>query len=98
MPSSGHAGYARAAVSIRAIRCRRAQATEAPTRQAPLASRLRSLCFGYLIRDSPQLSLVEHRVVHHANQHLLNRSVTEPIDDALDRLGRNFPARLRRLI
>src|SRR5262249_38091642 len=42
-----------------------------------------------LIGERTQLLLVEHGAVHHADQDLFDRSVAEPVDDALDGLGRH---------
>ena len=51
-----------------------------------------------LVGQHAQLPLVEHRGIHHADQDLFDGAVAEPVDDALDGLGRDPPARLGRLV
>src|SRR6266481_9822494 len=98
MRSYGCAGSARAGALSRAIRHRRAPASEAPIPTAGPASTLPSSRLRDLVGQHAQLLLVEHGAVHHADQNLLDRSVAEPIDDPLDGLGRNPPAGMRRLV
>src|SRR5260370_22029912 len=96
MPSYGYAGCARAGPSSRAMRHRRAPATEAPIPAAGPPLPLPSLRLCDLVGQHAQLPLVDHGAVHHADQNLLHRSVAEPIDNPLDGLGRNPPARVSR--
>src|SRR5258708_4724942 len=96
MPSCGYAGCARAGPSSRAMRHRRAPATEAPIPAAGPPLPLPSLRLCDLVGQHAQLPLVDHGAVHHADQNLLHRSVAEPIDNPLDGLGRNPPARVSR--
>src|SRR5262245_13454046 len=98
MPSSAAAGFARAESSTPATQCRRARASAAPIRAAVPTSLLSSFCPRDLVRKHAQLSLIEHRAIHHADQDLLDRAVAEPVDDALDGLGCHPPARLRGMI
>src|SRR5215213_7133726 len=57
-----------------------------------------SLGLRNLIGQRAQLTLVEHRRVHHADQHLFDGAVAEPVDDALDGFRRNPRAGLGGLI
>src|SRR6266568_4435592 len=68
----------------------RATRSAAPTPPEPPASFFPSLrlCLRNLVGKHTQLPLVEHGRIHHANQNLFDRTVTEPIDDALDRFRR----------
>src|SRR5215470_16577908 len=98
MPSSAPAGFARAGPSTPATQCRRARASAAPIRAAVPTSLLSSLCPRDLVRERAQLPLIEHRAVYHADQHLFDRAVAEPVNDALHGLGRHPSARLRGMI
>src|SRR5262249_27292011 len=98
MRSYGRAGCARAGAPSRAIRHRRAPATEAPIPTAGPALALASFRLRDLVGQHAQLPLVEHGAVHHADQNLLDRSVAEPIDDPLDSVRRNPPTGVRRLV
>ena len=53
---------------------------------------------GNLIGQHAQLTLVEHRRIHHADQDLFDGAVAEPVDDALDGFRRNPSARLGGLV
>src|SRR3982751_5115446 len=51
-----------------------------------------------LVRKRPQLPLVEHGAIHHADQNLLDGAVAEPIDDVLYGFRRNPSAGLGRKV
>src|SRR5260370_40116457 len=51
-----------------------------------------------LVGKHPQLALVEHRRIPHADQNLFDRTVTEPVDDALNGFCRDTPAWLGRMV
>src|SRR5205085_3055897 len=53
---------------------------------------------GNLSGQQAQLTLVEHRRIDHAAQDLFDRTVAEPVDDALDGFRRNPSAGLRGLV
>src|SRR6266404_1754371 len=78
----------------------RATRSAAPTPPESPASFFPSLrlCLRNLVSKHTQLPLVEHGRIHHANQDLFDRTVAEPIDDALDRFRRNSSAWLRRMV
>src|SRR6202158_1054170 len=56
------------------------------------------LCLRDLVDQHPQLPLVEHRRIHHANQNLFDRTVTEPVDAALNGFCRYPSTWLRRMV
>src|SRR5262249_45065596 len=85
------------AQSKRRYPARRTGAPPLPVRPASFSPSLR-LGFRHLIGKQAQLLLVEHRIVHHADQDLFDRTVAEPVDDALDGLRRDPTARLGGMI
>src|SRR5882757_8069219 len=78
----------------------RATGNAAPTPPESPASFFPSLRFGLrnLVGQHAQLPLVEHGRVHHADQNLLDGTVAEPVDDALDGFRRNPSAWLSRMV
>src|SRR6478672_9621097 len=83
--------------STRRFRVARSEAPTPPESPALFFPSLR-LCLRNLVGKHTQLPLVEHGRIHHANQNLFDRTVAEPIDDALDSFRRNPSARLGRMI
>src|SRR5467141_1845807 len=81
----------------RRFRATRSAAPTPPESPASFFPSLR-LCLRNLVGKHTQLPLVEHGCIHHANQNLFDRTVAEPIDDALDRFRRNPSAWLRRMV
>src|SRR5258708_4817263 len=81
----------------RRFRATRSAAPTPPESPASFFPSLR-LCLRNLVSKHTQLPLVEHGRIHHANQNLFDRTVAEPIDDALDRFRRNPSAWLRRMV
>src|SRR5258706_7890135 len=83
--------------STRRFREARSEAPIPPESPALFFPSLR-LCLRNLVSKHAQLPLVEHGRIHHANQNLFDRTVAEPIDDALDSFRRNPSAWLSRMI
>src|SRR5258706_15837208 len=81
----------------RRFRATRSAAPTPPESPASFFPSLR-LCLRNLVSKHAQLPLVEHGRIHHANQNLFDRTVAEPIDDALDSFRRNPSAWLSRMI
>src|ERR1700682_1253414 len=81
----------------RRFRATRSAAPTPPESPASFFPSLR-LCLRNLVGKHTQLPLVEHSCIHHANQHLFDRTVAEPVDDALDGFRRNPSAWLRRMV
>src|SRR6266403_1696451 len=81
----------------RRFRATRSAAPTPPESPASFFPSLR-LCLRNLVGKHTQLPLVEHGCIHHANQNLFDRTVAEPIDDALDRFRRNPSAWLRSMV
>src|SRR5262249_2507220 len=92
--SYGRAGCAREEDSSQSTRRLPATGSAAPTPQESRGSFLPPLGLGArdLVGERPQLFLVEHGAIHHADQHLFDGTIAEPVDDALDGLRRNPPA------
>src|SRR5882762_6556450 len=78
----------------------RATGSAAPTLPESPALFFPSLrfCLRNSVGKHAQLPLVEHGCIHHADQDLLDGTVAEPIDDALDRFRRNPSAWLGRMV
>src|ERR1700676_3866428 len=98
--SYARAGFAPGEDSSQPTRRFREPMSEAPTPPVWPASFSPSLrlCFRNLVGQRAQLPLVEHGSIHHADKNLVDGTVAEPVDDALDGLRRNPPAWLGRMV
>src|SRR6185437_17002228 len=100
MPSCARPDFAPETDRGRAIPRPPAQRRATPILPGPTASFFRSPGFAlrYLVGQHAHLLLVEHGGVDHADQHLLDGAVAEPVDDALHRFRSDAGARLCRVV
>src|SRR5882757_2748053 len=98
--SCGRADFARGKDTSQPTPRFRGSRSAAPTPPESPVSFSPSLRFRlrYLVGQQAQLLLVEHRRIHHADQNFLDRTVAEPVDDALDGFRRHPPTWLGRLV